>query len=176
MKSLYVGSLMATLLIIPGTASAEDERKRPEVFTQVLDCRAIADDQQRVQCYDAAVAALATAEKSDDLLIASREDIQKEKRGLFGLTLPRIGLFSSRNGDEEKEEPITEITSVLKSASEGRQGYVFVLEDGSTWYQTDGTYINRPKPGESITVKRAALGSYMARVDGGLAVRVKRRQ
>lgn len=167
---------MAALILVPSTAAAEDKRERPEVFTQVLECRSITDDQLRVQCYDAAVAALATAEQSDDLLIASREDIQKEKRGLFGLKLPRIGLFSSRNGDEEKEEPITEITEVIKSAREGRQGYIMVLEDGSTWYQTDGTYINRPKPGKSITIKRAALGSYMARVDGGLAVRVKRRQ
>ncbi|MGB7373760.1 hypothetical protein [Pontixanthobacter sp.] len=175
-KTIFTSSFSIAALVTSSVALAEDERARPEVFTKVLECRAIVDDALRVTCYDLAVTALASAEENDNLLVASREDVRNERRGLFGLQLPRIGLFSGRSGDDQEELQVKEITAIIKAAAEGRRGYIFTLEDGSVWYQTDTTYINRPKRGDPITIKRAALGSFMARVNDGLGIRVKRQQ
>ena len=103
-----------------------------------------------------------------------REQVREARRGLFGLTLPRIKLFDD-DGDEGDE--IAEIESTIKSARTIRSGkWVISLEDGAVWLQTDypRSSMRDPKSGDSITIKRAALGSYMAKVNGGRAFKVKR--
>ena len=119
-KTVFISSLSVVSLATSSVVLAEDDRARPEVFTKVLECRAIADDSLRVACYDLAVTALASAEENDDLLVASRDDVRKERRGLFGLNLPRIGLFSGRTGDDQEELQVKEITSTIEFA--GRRG------------------------------------------------------
>ena len=69
-----------------------------------------------------------------------------------------------------------EIEATITAARPSRTaGWRFVLDDGSTWLQTDAIGFRRdPKPGMKIRIRRAAMGSYLANVEGQLAVRVKR--
>ena len=53
--------------------------------------------------------------------------------------------------------------------------YRVTLEDGQVWEETQHTGGAPPEAGETVTIKRGALGSYfLARNAGGLALRVKR--
>ena len=56
-----------------------------------------------------------------------------------------------------------------------RGDYRVTLDDGQVWEETQHTGGPPPEAGETITIKRGALGSYfLTRSRGGLALRVRR--
>ena len=165
------------LALIPAAALAKDRKAGdppPAVFQAVIDCRTIGDSAARLACYDASVATLADAQKSDDLFVASKDDMRKARRGLFGLSLPRISIFGGDEDDPEDKLQVKEIDAMLSAVGGGSGRWALTLDDGATWVQTDGAYINTPKPGAKVHIKRGALGSYVANVNGGLGFKVKR--
>lgn len=163
------------LLGAPAVAAAQDvDDATPAAYQAVIACRDIPDPAARLACFDENVATLDKAKQDEDLVIVSREEVRKTRRGLFGLSIPSLRLFGGGDGDEKKEA-ITEIDSTIASFSRAQSGYVFVLEDGAVWVQTDRSYINKPVEGMPIHIERAAMGSYFARVNDGVAIRVKRR-
>ncbi|MEH6791646.1 hypothetical protein [Parasphingorhabdus sp.] len=120
----------------------------------------------RLACYDERITALQTAQSTNQVVIADREQVREARRGLFGLTLPRIKLFGD---DTDESDGVSELSSTVQSAQRmGNSKWFFVLEDGAKWVQTDNTKIYPyPKSGSGIVIKRAALGSYTAQVGGG---------
>lgn len=141
----------------------------PPVYQGVLDCRTVAEPAARLTCFDKSVAAMADATTRKDLVVIDRATIRETKRGLFGISLPKIKIFG---GNDDVE--INQIESTLTSAHASRDGMaVFVLADGSRWKQTEGrdTF---PKAGQKIVVKRGTLGGFMANVNGQPGVRVIR--
>jgi hypothetical protein len=155
-----------------GPIQAKDkELKRPKLFDELIECKAIADSAARLTCYDKKVTEIDTAEKNDELVVADKADVKEAERGVFGLALPKIKLF----GSDEKDQ-LKDLTATVKSARLSNYGkWSIVLEDGAIWQQTDDVNLSKdPKPGSTIVIKTAALGSYMAKVDDGRAFRVKR--
>ena len=178
---LLTGTLAAVMAVLApgGTAHAQDAEEKPaaplpEVFAKVLDCRAITDPAQRLACFDAAVPALAQAQENKEVRVVTREDVNRTRRGLFGLVGSGFGLFGDDKDEAEKEE-LKEITGVIKSFSGDVDSFVFTLDDGSVWVQSDTTYIRKPQPGKTIIIRRGALGSFKASVDGGVGFKIKRR-
>jgi hypothetical protein len=163
---------LSLLLASPALANdGEAESKRAAPVQNVYDCRAIVDAAQRLACFDRTVAALADAETKREVTFADKDMVKKTRRGLFGFSLPRIGLFGG--GDDEE---IKEIEAVVKSASADRSGrYRIVMEDGAVWQQIDTTRLPRePKPGQKVKIRVASMGSYFANVEGQRAIRMKR--
>ena len=168
----------ALLLTAPAFAQAQEERERaitapPAIYNELVACKDIADPTARLACYDEKVAALQTAQSNNEVVIADREQVREARRGLFGLSLPRIRLFGG--GDEGAA--IQAIESTITRVRKRRDGkYVLTLEDGATWQQTDParSTMRRPKSGDSISIKRAALGSFLAKVNNGRGFKVKR--
>lgn len=164
----------ATLMLAaPALAKDDDESaKRAAPVQKIYDCRAIADDAARLACFDASVAELAVAEEKKEIRFADKALVKETRRGLFGFSLPRIGLFG---GDGEEEE-VKEIEAVVKSASIDRSGkYRIVMEDGAVWQQIDTTRLPRePKPGQKVKIRIASMGSYFANVNDQRAIRMKR--
>jgi hypothetical protein len=169
-------ALLLAALCITAPVLAKDKQdaplKRAAPVQKIYDCRTIADNAARLACYDSSVAALEVAEAKREVTIADKEVIKETRRGLFGFSLPRIGLFGG-DGDDEQ---VKEIEAVVKSASIDRSGkYRIVMEDGAVWQQIDTTRLPRePKPGQKVKIKTASLGSYFANVDGQRAIRMKR--
>jgi hypothetical protein len=157
-------------LAVPAHAK-DAELKRPKLFDDLIECRAITDTAARLVCYDQKVAEIDAAEKNDELVVADKADVKEAERGLFGLDLPKIKLFGG-----DKNEALKDLTATIKSARQSAYGkWLLTLEDGALWQQTDDVSLNKdPKSGATIVIKTAALGSYMAKVDGGRAFRVKR--
>ena len=146
-----------------------------EVVNRVVDCRSVGDAAERLKCFDTAVAVLAEAQAADDLAVVSKKDMREARRGLFGLSLPRLKLFGGGEDDDEGESnEFRELTSTIASARQGARGYVFSLPDGAVWEQTDNTYLGNVREGQTVVIRRAALGSYMATVGTSRAARVKR--
>ena len=65
---------------------------------------------------------------------------------------------------------------MVASASQNGNGqWIVRLEDGATWTQTDNNPLAlRPRPGQPVVINRAALGTYMMRVNRQPGIRVRR--
>lgn len=164
--------LAAALIASPAVAADKDKAEPlapPPVFQAVLDCKTVTDPAARLACYDQAVAAMDAARARQDLVVTDRATVRETKRGLFGLTLPKLKIFGG--GDEDE---VNEITSKITAIRMAKDGFpIFTIEDGARWKQTDGRN-TFPKVGSTIRIRTAALGSYMANIDGQTAVRVMR--
>ena len=173
-RIFFVAAAMAAGLSAAALAQPKAPQQRPEAFEALVRCRAIADDAARLQCFDAAAAGLQEAADRRDLVVVDREQVRKTKRSLFGLDIPDLNPFSG--GPDPEEEEIQSIESTVASAvRHGGGRWSVTLEDGSSWIQTDDKPLALgPRKGQKVLVKKAAMGSYMMRVNNQPAVRVKR--
>jgi hypothetical protein len=179
-----VNAMVVMLMAGPALAAKPDAPPPPPpvVVQGLLACRGLADPAQRLACLDKGVADLAGAVERRDVLVADKEDVKKAKRSLFGLTLPNFNLFGqTKDGEGEKSDErgaLTEIQATIKSARPAQSGnWLMVLDDDTRWLQTDGVPLRfDPKAGMTIRIRRGAIGSFLANIDGQSAVRVKRIQ
>lgn len=144
----------------------------PATVQRVIECRALPDSAARLACYDDAVQKLDAAQKSKDIIVVDREQVQETKKSLFGFSLSGIDIFG---GDKDKDE-IKEIQSKIVSAStDGDANWIIRLENGTTWQQTDGNPIpSRPRSGDPVTIRRASLGSFFLVVGKQSGVKARR--
>jgi hypothetical protein len=154
--------LLAAALAAPPLAAAPPAIKaegRAQELQKLIDCRKIADNAARLACFDAAAAAFDQAEAKGDIVVVDREQARKVRRQAFGFTLPSITLFERG----EKPEELDNVTGVVAVARQNGSGkWVIRLEDGAVWTQVDTNDVGTdPKPGEAVTIHKAALGSYM---------------
>ena len=170
----------AACLFTAASASAQDKKddpaSRPQVLTRVLDCRTVQTAAERLACYDREVAAFAAAEAAQDLVVYDREQMRRTRRSLFGIPLPSLAIFGGGNDGKDESEDVSQIETTIRSARQDAEGrYTFTLEDGARWQQIDTRIFSaRPRPGQAIRIRRAAMGSYLANVGSQVAVRVRR--
>ena len=173
---MFIRFSALVLLALPAAAlaQAEPRQARPESFEALIRCRAIADEAARLRCFDQATAALQAAAERRDVVVVDRAQVRESRRRLFGLALPRLPIFGG--GDREEEEEVSSIESTVASARQNQYGHWTVrLQDGSTWLQTDNnTLAFPPRAGQAVIVTRAALGSYMMRLNRQPGIRVRR--
>lgn len=148
----------APLLAAPPPEPAKPEGRAQEL-QKLLDCRKIADNAQRLACFDAASAAFDQAEAKGDIVVVNREQARKVRRQAFGFTLPSMSLFERG----EKAEEINHVQGTVAAVRQNGSGkWVIRLEDGAVWAQIDTNEINPdPHVGETVEIRRASLGSYM---------------
>ncbi len=173
-KPFILAAAALAALSTPVMAKDKDKDEAlapPPVFQAVIDCKALTDPTARLACYDKAVTAMASARDAKDLVVADRATMREARKGLFGLSLPKIKLFGG--GDSEEVTAIDGTIDQVYAAKDGN--LVFVLADGMRWKQIDG----RPaiaRKGDPIHIETASLGSYFARIGKGQNARVIRIQ
>ena len=180
-KWFFTGMLSASVAAgIGSPAGAQDtDRGRmltapPAIYTDLIACKDISEAAARLACFDEKVTALQTAQSTNQVVIADREQVREARRGLFGLSLPRIKLFG---GDGDEGDEIQAIDGIIQSARTIRSGkWLIELEDGGVWQQTEParSTMRHPKAGDKITIERAAMGSFLAKVNDGRSFKVMR--
>jgi len=172
--SMLFGGLAIAGLVMAMPASSKTQplasAPPPKIFLDVVQCRAITDAAERLACFDRSVGALASAQASKDLYVADKDAMREARRGLFGFNLPKMRIF----GDDDMEKDVDAIDSTIAAFNESQRGYVFTLKDGARWRQTDSVYMDRPKVGAPIRIKRAALGSFFGSISGRPGFRIER--
>jgi hypothetical protein len=168
-KALAALAIVGLALAGPASAQKMPKTATPKIFEDVIQCRAITDEAARLACYDRGVAALQTAQQSNDLYVADKEAMKEARRGLFGFSIPKLKIF----GDDDLGA-VDEIETTIAGVRDGQRGLVFTLADGARWAQMDKKYMDRPKIGSKIKIEKAALGSYMASVNGRSGFRIER--
>ncbi|MEH3121824.1 MAG: hypothetical protein PGN16_07560 [Sphingomonas phyllosphaerae] len=167
------GAVLMTCL--SGAALADPASPdRSGVAEAVIRCRAIAGDTERLKCFDAAAGALNGAIAARQVVVVDRAKVEAERRARFGERRRAADLPSLQDADGNKLDTLTGKLAQAAQTSDGN--WSFTLADGSRWLQTDGqAFAVAPRAGETVVVKRAALGSYKLTVGRQPGVRVRRR-
>lgn len=177
MKSLavVVGSIALTGGLC-GAAPAAAPAARPDVLRKLVDCRAIQDATARLACYDAQVGALDVAEQRRDVVVMERKQVVEARKSLFGFSLPSLSLFGGGDKAEKDGDSISQIeTTIARARQTGYGQWSFTLADGARWVQTDSkTLAVPPAPGQKIRIRKGAMTSYFANIEGQPGIRVRR--
>ena len=167
-----------SLVLIAGLAGVAGQTLAATTADQ---CARIDDDPARLSCYDAifrttagapvapAAAATATA-VAVAVDPASARPVDPEAE--FGLTPAQ-----QRKLQPENAPPLPPETLTAKVAAVGRKPMgelVVTLENKQVWVQIDVDNKARVKAGDTVTIKRGTLGSYLLVSPNGVATRVRR--
>lgn len=176
-----------------GSASAQQppatQPSTPGVLDQVYACASIADEAPRLACYDGAVGRLREAQNTGNLLAVDRAQAEEVDRDAFGFSLPSLGrLFGggSENASASTPSvarppaftPTEEMQLEIARVAMRRDGTAsFTMTDGQIWSQIDDKSPRNARAGGQVTIRRAAMGSFlMSLAAGGPALRVRRTQ
>ncbi|WP_162938899.1 hypothetical protein [Brevundimonas naejangsanensis] len=140
------------------------------------ECRSIADDAERLRCFDRTADALDAAEQQGELVVMDRDQVRQARRQLFGFSAPALPSIFSRGDDGAEGADVDAVETTLLGAGQDHEGkWTFRLADGSEWRQIDSAPVRfQNRAGTEIRVRRAALGSYLLTAGASRAVRVKR--
>ena len=167
-------AVAAFVLLAPaGAALAQEPPAPPPVLDQVYACAGIEAEAERLACYDGAVGRLRQAQSAGQFVAVDRAQATELEREAFGFSLPSIPrLFNFSEGQAEIAD-ITTVIARVGARADGKQ--LYFLENGHTWVQIDGEN-RRARAGANVTIRRAALGSFMMSLGDGAAIRVRRQE
>ncbi|MBX3430114.1 MAG: hypothetical protein KF779_11100 [Hyphomonadaceae bacterium] len=177
--------ILASLAFIAltGSVAAQEQHPTPDVLNQVYACRSIADEAQRLACYDGAVGNLQSAQNAGNLVAVDRQHAQEVDREAFGFSLPSLSrIFGSANSASNPSAPqferIDNIQMEIAGVTRRRNlPSTFRMTNGQVWVQIDDEVARNVREGGTVTIERASLGSYLMHVEaGGPAIRVRRQQ
>ena len=184
MRPLFMS--VVTVLAFAGTAAAQQTapspRSSPEVLAKVYACAALTEPQARLACFDAEVAGLKSAEAEGQFAAvdATRaRQIQRESFGFSLPSLPQLGLPTFRRSTESSAQEDSFESQSMKIARLGRFDgrSSFVMDNGQVWVVIETEDNRLARPGADVTIRKAALGSFLMSVQaGGRALRVRRAQ
>ena len=138
---------------------------------------AITADADRLACFDQQVGAMEAASQRDEVVVLDKGELNKTRKTLFGFSFPKLPFLGGGDDDgaAKEEEGVSHIQATIASLrSLGYGKWQIGLEDGAQWMTTEAVTGRDPKVGQSIEIKRAAMGSFMGKVEGGRAIRMKR--
>jgi hypothetical protein len=164
---------------------------------RVYGCSAITTAQERLACFDAAVAALRQAEAGGDVSVVSRQQVERVDRENFGLAQrPSVGQSVARAAapptppaasapapaasapapaPRPPAAPDNVTLKVTSIAQANDRTLTFTMENGQIWRQTDDIRLGRLGDGPwTARIRRAALGTFFLNLDDRTAVRVRR--
>lgn len=163
---------LAVALVWAGAASAQ--APRADRWQNVVECRAQTDPAKRLACMDAAIAAAEAAERSGEMVVIEKSEVERAAKEDFGLR----GQSRTAAAPRVMRRPdIRELRTTVTAARlrPYEKEWVIALADGSVWRQIGNEEIfKRPRPGLPVEITRGLLNNFFLVVDGATAIRVRR--
>lgn len=164
-------SILILSTFLPAAAQEASSFSTREVYA----CADLSDDTARLACYDEAVGRLKSAEEAGEAVVVTRSEVEEVRRDSFGFSIPSLPNFaSSVFGDTEEIDEVSYPVASVQSTARGKLNVT--LQNGQVWQQIDNkrVYYSAKRGVDSATIKSAALGSFMMKLDDGLQFRVER--
>ncbi|MGB3471512.1 MAG: hypothetical protein WBA51_11880, partial [Erythrobacter sp.] len=143
-----VGACIALTMLGTSPLTAQDKRaSQPEIGNSPIigkleNCTSIADNTERLACFDREVGALVGASGKGEVKVVQTDDITDARRRLFGFSLPNIGLF----GDSDEEEVKDLRSTVTKVRKVSNNEWHFWIEEGNAKWRVKSTSIRFRAP------------------------------
>lgn len=163
-------------LALAAPATAQQPAPTPGVLDAVYACAGVAEEAARLACYDGAVGRMREAQTSGNLVAVDRAAAQEIEREAFGFSLPSLPRIFGRGGDGEGMAEVAEMNLEIASVVHRRNlPSSFTMTNGQTWTQIDDENARNAREGGAVTIRRAAMNSFLMSVEaGGPAIRVRR--
>jgi hypothetical protein len=133
-------------------------------------CARLQDRTQRLDCYDAAFARPAD-EASPQPATAATPAAPAAAAANFGLTPQQIDRKAPDGGSAKLDQLASKVVA-LKRGHHGQ--FTATLENGQIWEQIEVEANATIAIGDSVTIRRAAMSSYLMVTPRGVATRVRR--
>lgn len=134
-----------------------------------LDCRGIEDGAARLACFDRESAAL-DVKKTAAVSAPAAPPLDPKKE--FGLSPQAVVIHEIAAGTRADMSTIEAHVLRFSMGVDGRA--VFTLDNEQVWRQIDSTGEMLIKPGDTVKISRAALGSYWLQTPTGRGCKVSR--
>lgn len=173
----YLSCSVALIALTGPLAIAQDAD--PISTDAIYACAEIADDAERLSCYDETVGRFEAAEAAGEVTTISKAEIEEIREDSFGFSLPSIPRIVMPKLGGGNSSDIEQVTLAVADVERLRYDNLRVtLENGQVWEQTDGKRVQFSKRlgVESASIKRATFGSFMMKLDDGASFRAKRVQ
>ena len=145
---------------------------------KVYACTGVAKAEERLACFDAAVASFKQAQTKGDVQVVTREQSVAAEKQAFGLRAPEAAASAKAavGVAPATPAPIENVVLQLTAATKRADGkYRFTMSDGQVWEQIDSDNVQGlNKLPASAEFKTASLGSFMMKIGGERAIRVRR--
>jgi hypothetical protein len=183
-------------MVIATGSTALPAKSRGDSFAEdrlraMLKCNGIADQVQRVHCYDdAARQALAANAEAKPAKTPKQARADKPAPALPRAVQPATtvsaaaadkntfgqdSLEASHRAKEDRPAVRDVMTAHLVSRSDRGAGlWRFMFDTGTSWEMTETTPFDLPRAGDAITIRRGKLGGYLMDIGSRSAVRVVR--
>lgn len=169
---------MALVLIcagLTGAPAAAQTPPRAEALERLYACASISEDAARLACYDEATGRLQSAQNAGDLVAVDREQVQQIQRESFGFSLATIANLLPQREDGGDDGPQFVELEVANIIAHGNGAHTFVMADGQRWTQVEAQRATNVRAGDTIRIRRGAIGSFLLVPSrGGAAHRVRR--
>lgn len=150
--------LLAVLLIVVPAHAAD----APHPCARVIDAR------ERLACYDASYPPVANARTDSVDLAAQREAAQRD----FGLSKTQLRESEPERMDALAPDRIQAKIVDVRENADGRR--TVTLDNEQLWLLTEASWKGQLSAGDTVTVREAAMGSYMLLTPRGIALRARR--
>jgi hypothetical protein len=162
-KAVFAGSgLVLASLLMAGAAGAKDKepRRNSPLVNALAACRQIPDAAQRLACFDKASGDLLAATEKGDLNVVDRAELRQARKSLFGFTMPRLPFFAGDKSADDVSDKLNSKVTAVKEMPYGRV-QVRIAEGNAVWetLETNSSF-DIPKVGDTIEIRRGALGGY----------------
>lgn len=181
MRALILASFAMLALLIAGKAQAQatDPAQANGRLNSLYACTEIGEASARLACFDAATANLRTAESVGEVRVIDLNSVQELDRESFGFSLPSLAkiLAPKKSTASLRTAPIDRIQAIIQSVRIAPSGAAVVtLDNGQIWRQIDQERPFPLKPGKSVQISKASLGSFFLVIGSSQAFRVRREQ
>jgi len=181
-KAIVAGPVMALVLALAATPVCGQDKGGSEpplpaspLIGKLDACTSIADNTERLACFDREVSALVGASSEGAVRVVEQKDITQARKKLFGYSVPDAGIFAART-DEEREDAKTLVSTITRVRKINSREYQFWIEEGDAMWRMKGTTMRfrAPKVGDEVEFAPASMGTYWIRVNGRKGVRGNR--
>jgi hypothetical protein len=163
---------LSALAASPGLAQRSEADLARAPFEE---CGRITDDGQRLACFDRALRE--TNADRERRLAEQREAEELEKRKQFGLEgSPAEKVQRAEQPPEQRPVEVERVeVQVVSATVDGIGRWTINMSDGSAWRQIETVpTFQSPRKGQTVSVRKGMLGSYLLRVGSQPFTRVVR--
>jgi hypothetical protein len=140
-------------------------------------CATVADDSARLACYDSvfgrpADSAMTSAPAAVAPPQAAANAVRAGDPANFGLSPWDERILGPKAADRQSLASIVAKVATVEWRRDGR--FVVTLDNDQVWQQSETLTKARPMAGDPVTIREAALGSYLLVTKASIATRVRR--
>jgi hypothetical protein len=176
--SVAIAAMAIVLVTAPLVAKDDKEGKDESAYVAALRaCQGKTDPAERLACFDTAVASIVAASAEGDVRVVDREEVRETRRKLFGFALPDLGIFGGKSDKEDPKqaEEFTTLQTTIAAVKGTDRAIIIVTAEGAEWQLSEvPARLLRPKVGQPVEIRAAALSSYFLRINGQQGVKGRR--